>query len=1008
MATNTVNRQVNIFIESGQAEKAFTRLQTKAQGLEASLRAATNPAEAARLRQELDRLSEPLDRARRRLSGELSPSFRDLQQTVTALGNRLRQMSQEDADFSKVLLQYQQARVSLQEMTRYGRQLSEAQREISRGGGSSSFGASFFGNFTANIATNVIQKLKDIGTESVQLALQGEGIRNAFNRLDNPDLLQNLRAATRGTVSDLELMKRAVQANNFQIPLETLGTLLSFAQRRARETGESVDYLVESIVTGIARKSPLILDNLGINITRIQKEFEKTGDFAKAAMIVVEQELAKAGDAVVTNADKVDMLLAKWQNFKESIGVALFDSFAGIQSALENEFNAFDYVFSSEEERAQKRDAARKQQQLTEDKRFRDNEISILNEYKKQYAAADQKGRDKIQAQVKAEISATNQAEAIARLQGYYQLADQLKDKLDLWQNYLNNVSSAVPKGDTIAALQKEIQLTEQIRDNAEINSKTFKDSQDKLKTLQDRLDALLGKKKSGGTGPKENLFKKFTEDLNQTIAELDAANKSQFDRELVANEKKYDALNRQFAKALKDKQLKNDQYNKLVAGGEDLRMRERLLIVEREEKRIRDLQFKYEIERADERRKKRDDDSKKASDLMEARMKEALERQYRLAERLTALAQFQIGEQQSAIELRILKSNGQKKLRAQLDLLELQKKQEIAAAGNRVNQVALIEEQYRKKERELKIQSIAGQILEVTEFLGQQLQTIQAFDQQRAAKENAALDRDRNINDQKKRNYENQLNKGIITREEYDRKISAIDNRQQTREREIARKQFQRNKLISLAQAAINIAEAVTKSLTSQPFPLNVILAAATGAAGYFQLREIAKSKPPEFAKGGVFLEGPSHREGGMPIINPRTGRKVAEIEGGEVILSRRTVSNNPGLVSNLLHSSMHRNGATLSPQWMHSKMSFMNFTGIANSMSRLKFFESGGVFPASKPAADQDTQLNLEVLSDLTTVISALSQQLANGITAPVVLTDLERQQVRLNAIRQDATGR
>lgn len=158
------------------------------------------------------------------------------------------------------------------------------------------------------------------GKEVVTLSAGAEGVQRAFLKLNSPALLENLRKATRGTVSDLNLMKAAINANNFQIPIEKLGSLLKFAQERARDTGQSVDYLVESIVTGIARKSPLILDNLGLNIQRIQKEFARTGDFAKAAFTVVDEELAKSGARAMTTADQLAVFSAIYENFKVSIG----------------------------------------------------------------------------------------------------------------------------------------------------------------------------------------------------------------------------------------------------------------------------------------------------------------------------------------------------------------------------------------------------------------------------------------------------------------------------------------------------------------------------------------------------------------------------------------------------------------------------------------------------------------------------------------------------------------
>lgn len=165
-----------------------------------------------------------------------------------------------------------------------------------------------------------ISEIFSFGKEVVNLTAKAEGVERAFNKINAPGLLENLRKATRGTVSDLNLMMSAVNANNFQIPLEKMGSLLQFAQERARDTGQSVDYLVESIITGIARKSPLILDNLGINIQRINAEFKKTGDFAKSAFLVVEEELKKGGERALQTADKISIIGATWENVKISAG----------------------------------------------------------------------------------------------------------------------------------------------------------------------------------------------------------------------------------------------------------------------------------------------------------------------------------------------------------------------------------------------------------------------------------------------------------------------------------------------------------------------------------------------------------------------------------------------------------------------------------------------------------------------------------------------------------------
>ncbi|MQN68097.1 2-oxoacid:ferredoxin oxidoreductase subunit delta [Segatella copri] len=167
-------------------------------------------------------------------------------------------------------------------------------------------------------------KLKDFALESaragVEMAEQADGVTKAFNAMDNPNLLDNLRKATKGTVNDVQLMTAAVQANDFRIPLEDLGKYLEFAQLKAQQTGQSVDYMTNSIVTGLGRKSPLILDNLGISAAEISEKNKETGDFMKAVAEIVDTQLAEAGETYISAADRAAQKTVELQNAQKALG----------------------------------------------------------------------------------------------------------------------------------------------------------------------------------------------------------------------------------------------------------------------------------------------------------------------------------------------------------------------------------------------------------------------------------------------------------------------------------------------------------------------------------------------------------------------------------------------------------------------------------------------------------------------------------------------------------------
>ena len=190
-------------------------------------------------------------------------------------------------------------------------------------------------------AAFAVDRIVAFGAEASKLAAEAEGVRTAFQRIGDPKLLQGLRDATKGTVSDLELMKGAVRASNFKIPLEQLAKLFEFARRRAKETGESVDFLVNSIVMGIGRKSPLILDNLGISAIELRKRFEgisiasaEVGDVAKIVGDIATEEMQKMGDEVLSTKDKMDRLNASTDNLKVALGTIINEAVGPMMAGL--------------------------------------------------------------------------------------------------------------------------------------------------------------------------------------------------------------------------------------------------------------------------------------------------------------------------------------------------------------------------------------------------------------------------------------------------------------------------------------------------------------------------------------------------------------------------------------------------------------------------------------------------------------------------------------------------
>ena len=104
----------------------------------------------------------------------------------------------------------------------------------------------------------------------------------------------------------------------------------------------------------------------------------------------------------------------------------------------------------------------------------------------------------------------------------------------------------------------------------------------------------------------------------------------------------------------------------------------------------------------------------------------------------------------------------------------------------------------------------------------------------------------------------------------------------------------------MALAMQLANIGVAAAQN------PLNGVTFGAAGIAMYAALAAIAFGQyfmnlssvnSMQYKKGGKFLgkggrlNGPSHSDGGMPVYNPQTGQKVAEMEGKEGIINARSM---------------------------------------------------------------------------------------------------------------------
>jgi soluble cytochrome b562 len=154
----------------------------------------------------------------------------------------------------------------------------EAEVKKAGSGGATSIDSlskSFFSLKTA-IAGIGITALTASITSLAKRGAEVDGLTRSFEALQTQAganataSIEKLRDATRGLVSDFELMKSANNAVLLGLPTEGFDKLAESATKLGLATGRTATEALNDLVTGVGRGSKLILDNLGILVDSTQ------------------------------------------------------------------------------------------------------------------------------------------------------------------------------------------------------------------------------------------------------------------------------------------------------------------------------------------------------------------------------------------------------------------------------------------------------------------------------------------------------------------------------------------------------------------------------------------------------------------------------------------------------------------------------------------------------------------------------------------------------------------
>ncbi len=209
--------------------------------------------------------------------------------------------------------------------------------------------------------TTLTGLIMGLGGEAASL----QGVQAAFENLGGS--LETMQEATQGLVSSKQLMQsfnRAAMLVSRDFAQE-LPEAMGYLQQVAMATGDSMDYLLNSIVIGVGRLSPLILDNLGISI-KLSDAYEewsaKTGIATKemsksqqqvavmdATMAALRRNFGDTSAATSTAAMEAMRFRTRMEELKLAVGEAMIPMLNEMYPAMENFAKAVLEFFGSPE-----------------------------------------------------------------------------------------------------------------------------------------------------------------------------------------------------------------------------------------------------------------------------------------------------------------------------------------------------------------------------------------------------------------------------------------------------------------------------------------------------------------------------------------------------------------------------------------------------------------------------------------------------------------------------------
>lgn len=1127
MANEVVNRQVNIYISSGDAQKTYDALIKKQDQLKASLQEATDPKQITKLNDQLAKLEEPIDRAAKKVSGELDPSLKDLSATVGKLSAEIKLLSKQDEGYTQKISQLKEATSAYDAQKTSISGLRTEQDNIF-----GSFGktAVRVGELVGlyNVAETAFDKVVEFGKGIIEETLESElatkQLKAALDSLGRGDAFASLEKSAedlhqqfvRFKPEDFLKIFTGLVTNSklSENQILQLTPVIVDLNARQRALGETNATLADStkLVTLALEGNSRGLKTYGINIKDGATPLERFNILMTDLKTKVEgSELAFEN----TKSGGFENFKTKIAELQKTLGQAI-ENLLGLGKNANELFD--DAKAKTEEYEASLHPLLERYDELksktTLNKNEQDELRGIIQKIASivpdavtqfnQYGEALDINKDKVKSflAINKQILAEKEFKAVE--ENLDAIKKSLKD-IDGIQRELNTGSRVVGTGpggfsqvgltdeDKKESLSEIRALQIQAVQTADLLKQKYgKDLPDALQKAVDSIKSVItatdkikptiknGDNPFDYTSVVESLKKRQQQvsDLSKTDyqKQIEAANK--FYNELAAQavgnaallkqiettrQQELAALRAKFLasqlKELKDyskgftdildkiysfnnksltidvKPLERDlqeafnEYSKLFVELRDLRDRDLQDIEERRKKgEITRTQANAAILQVDT---KFQEDSLALNNayqnnkqaIIDKYAKEEIQKERDKNDKLIAEHQRfesqivrelkKLADTQAQTQLLTAQANNNGSLKSRLAELQAEENLEKQHARDTITneeqlQAALdaIDKKYDVK----RIKTTADYFKQYVDLALKAISDISNFLDQQDQRE---LDAAQAKSDQKKKTLDDELAAKVLSQKQYNREVAKNDKELADKQHKIKVEEFKRQKALDVAKAIINTASAVVEVLP------NYVLAAIVAATGLLEIGLIEAQKPPEYAVGGK-LQGPSHKEGGIPVYSKKNRRQIAEAEGDEMITKKSvsydrnnyTIKGTPSQIISTLNG-MHGGArwdtnATIYPSWKDAPVPAMNYGYIQNSYNKVRLFDKGGVVNSNATTASASQSQQPIVIQggfndqQFTQLMNAFDKKLK----AEVILRDLNLQQDRLNNVTDNAT--